>query len=348
MIDTHRLKREYPVARTIAGYGIFLRSRGRTLVGRCPFHRDRGRPNLTVFPESQSWFCFRCGAGGDVISFIQRIEGLSFRRAIARLAETEPIPSRQIAPPIAPMQCLQPPVLDLAQRACLTAAGDLYHHRLLREPRALSYLADRGIDWATIMRCRIGFAAGGELAPYLRRHGLSVNAAVRVGLLRRDGRDFLADRIVVPELRAGQPIWLIGRALSASPNRPKYLALPGPKPLLGLGVLGDSRSVWICEGVFDWLTLRSWNYPAIALNGTHVRSNLLRALDRFVRIYLVLDNDEAGQLVSQTLLSRFGDRAQSIVVPGVKDVADLAPLPDGRARFARAVAVSEALLDRAA
>ncbi|HLI51827.1 MAG TPA: CHC2 zinc finger domain-containing protein, partial [Thermomicrobiaceae bacterium] len=319
-----------------------------TLVGRCPFHRDLGRPNLTIFPESQSWFCFRCGAGGDVINFIQRIEGLSFRRAIARLADTEPSAAHQIGSPIALMHVTKPLTLDLAQRACLTAAIELYHRRLLREPPALAYLDERGIDRATATRCRVGFAAGNELAHCLRRRGLSIDAAIRIGLLRRDGRDFLAGRIVVPELRAGQPIWLIGRALSSSLNRPKYLALPGPKPLLGLGVLGDSQSVWLCEGVFDWLTLRSWNYPAVALNGTHMRTDILRSLDRFARIYLVFDNDGAGHHAIQTLLLRFGDRACPIALPGVKDVADLAPLPDGRARFARAVAASKVLLDRAA
>ena len=89
LIDTDRLRHDCPIARIIAGYGIALRSSGRTLIGRCPFHEDRGRPNLVVYPETQSWFCFRCDVGGDVISFVERLEGLSFRDAVDRLTGRE-------------------------------------------------------------------------------------------------------------------------------------------------------------------------------------------------------------------------------------------------------------------
>ena len=164
-----------------------------------------------------------------------------------------------------------------------------------------------------------------------------------MGLLRPDGRDFLAGRIVVPEIRAGQPIWLIGRVLGSSPNVPKYLALPGRKPLLGLGALTNTRSVWVCEGVFDWLTLRMWNYPAVALSGTHARARLFRALERFERIYVVLDNDQAGQSGTRALIDVLGDRVRPVTLSGVKDVADLGRMPDGRDRFARAVAESDQL-----
>jgi DNA primase len=110
-----------------------------------------------------------------------------------------------------------------------------------------------------------------------------------------------------------------------------------------LGALTNEPSVWVCEGVFDWLTLRVWNYPAVALSGTHVRSRLLRALERFARIYLVLDSDEAGQAATRALIAVLGDRVRPVTLPGVKDVADLARMTDGRERFARAVAESERL-----
>jgi DNA primase len=344
-IDTERLRHEHPIARIIAGYGIPLRSCGRTLVGRCPFHQDRGRPNLVVYPETQSWFCFRCNVGGDVISFVERLEGLSFRDAVDRLTGSELSKVRRTTSSAVKTQIVphRQRALGPAQRACLAAAVDLYHNRLQSEPAALAYLDDRGIDWTTLLRCRVGFAADNDLITYLQWSGLPIAVAIRMGLLRPDGRDFLAGRIVVPELRAGQPIWLIGRMLGSALDAPKYLALPGPKPLLGLGTLPDARDVFVAEGVFDWLTLRVWNYPAVALSGIHVRVSLLRALDRFTRIYLVLDSDETGEAATRALISVLGDRVLPVTLPGVKDVADLAHMPEGRERFARAVAESERL-----
>src|SRR5512132_1307280 len=85
-IDTEALKREHPTADLIASYGIELRRTGAALVGRCPFHRDGGRPNLHVY-RSGRWICYRCGEYGDVIGFVQRIDNLSFRDAVARLMQ---------------------------------------------------------------------------------------------------------------------------------------------------------------------------------------------------------------------------------------------------------------------
>ena len=83
-IDTGQLKRAHPVEEVVCRYGIELRPVGRALVGRCPFHADGGRPNLHVYPGNASWYCYRCTSGGDVISFVMRLEGLGFRDAVAR------------------------------------------------------------------------------------------------------------------------------------------------------------------------------------------------------------------------------------------------------------------------
>src|SRR6266568_2211937 len=83
-IDTDALRREHPVAELVASYGIELRRVGAALVSRCPFHQDRGRPNLHVYPSGR-WICYRCDQRGDVIGFVQQIENLTFREAAARL-----------------------------------------------------------------------------------------------------------------------------------------------------------------------------------------------------------------------------------------------------------------------
>src|ERR671933_376889 len=100
-VDVAALKRAHSIADVVLGYGVELCSRGRALVGRCPFHDDGGRPNLHVYPTTQSWYCFRCALGGDVIDFVARRENVSFAAACERLTGSPappvsegPIPSQ--------------------------------------------------------------------------------------------------------------------------------------------------------------------------------------------------------------------------------------------------------------
>ena len=343
-IDTEELKRAHPVEMVIARYGVELRPSGSALVGRCPLHVDEGRPNLHVYPASRSWYCYRCSMGGDVISFVQRIEGLGFREAVGRLQKE--LPSSRV-------QRLRPVLREKPRRtlggdwgpseqACLAAAVELYHNRLLSEPVALAYAERRGLDRTTLDEHRIGYASGNELAAYLRQRHLQMRAAVRVGLLRRDGSEAMGGRIVIPEIRDGQPIWLVGRTITDSRgDQPKYLGLPGPKPLLGWEAAVAERMVVVVEGPFDWLTLRRWHYPSVALVGTHIRPAAVKALSRFERIYLALDGDEAGRAAAADLARTLGERAVEIVLPRVKDVGELALRPDGPAIFAASLERSE-------
>jgi len=341
-INTDALKRDYPVEEIIERYGIDLYPTGRALVGRCPFHDDGGRPNLYVYPSTESWYCYRCSAGGDVISFVERIEGVGFCEAVVRLTGKGPVSTK--APPRPMRRTMPSPRHRTArgpdERACLAAAVELYHNRLLNDSSALDYVHGRGLDDNVIEDCRLGYAAGDELAAYLRWCRVPVQAAVRVGLLKPGGREFMADRIVVPEIRGGQPIWLVGRTIEAQTDGPKYLGLPGRKPLLGWEAAKDSREVFVVEGVFDWLALLKWGYPALALVGTHARPEVLKSLTAFDRVYLVLDNDEAGEAAAETLAWRLGSRAVIVRLPGVKDVAEFAMQPHGHRSFAHALAQS--------
>lgn len=340
-IDTDQVKRAHPVEEVVSRSGIELRPVGRALVGRCPFHPDGGRPNLYVYPGNASWYCYRCAVGGDVISFVMRLERLGFRDAVARLeggslvaCPTPPRPARR--PSARPRRSF---AWGAAERACLAAAVELYHNRLLTDPAALAYVEGRGLERATLERCRVGYASGEELAAYLRWRRLPARAAVRVGLLGHDGREHLAGRVVVPEIRGGQPLWLVGRSVGPDGGSPKYLGLPGAKPLLGWETAVGSPTAIVVEGVFDWLTLVQWGFPALALVGTRARPEVLQALGaRFQRLYLALDADDAGREAAEAIVQALGPRAVPLRLPdGVKDVAELAPRPDGRALFARAL-----------
>jgi DNA primase len=397
-IDIHALKRDHPLTAIMAHYGIDLRPAGRALVGRCPFHMDGGRPNLWVYPTTDTFYCYRCSTGGDVLAFIERIERLDFRAAVVRLAGSgrgtarrsdEELESKRAgeqsqgharfhtdAPAPLCSPSLRPSVpssrqLGLDEQACLGAAVELYHHRLLTDVSAMRYMAGRGIDVATVERYRLGYAAGDELIDFLRWRRLPRAVAFRAGLLGVGGRETMAGRVVVPELRAGKPIWLIGRTVGAgswelgkrrldggvgpwgsgSRSRehsspppishlpsPKYLGLPGRKPLLGWEGACGSRHVVVAEGVFDWLTLCQWGLPAVALAGTHARPDQVRALGRFARVYLALDSDEAGQRAAEALRQALGPRSVTVPLPaGVHDIADLAVRAGGRDLFIRCV-----------
>jgi len=339
-IDTAALKQAHPIDEVVARYGIELRRQGRALVGRGPFHADGGRPNLHAFLASQTWWCFRCGIGGDVLKFVMLAEEVSFREAADRLGAA--LPGRLRSAPKPPPRPV-PAILeerDPEELAVLRAALTLYRNNLLTEPLALSYLSQRGLDLATIEQSRLGSAHGDQLAAYLRWHRLPIGPALRVGLLTRGGAEFLTGRIVVPEMRGDGPMWLIGRSLDDKPpdDAPVHLGLPGTKPLLGLEQARGSATVVVVEGSFDYLTLKMWGYPVVATLGTHLRPDLIDALRTFERQYLALDNDDAGLEAILMLQQELGSTAVPVALPdGIKDPSQLATRPDGREVFAAAL-----------
>lgn len=330
-VDIEMVKHRNPIERVIAAQGVKLQQRGARFVGCCPFHEEE-HPSLVVYPATKSFFCFGCRASGDVIDFLRRKEGIGFREALDMLGE-RPAPSPE-APRPEPAAARPAPVTQLAvdDRLILSAACDLYHETLLRSDRALQYLERRGVGMPVIRRCRVGFSDGQALRPYLRRHRFSVRRATDMGLLRKDGSESLAGRVVIPELRAGHCAWMVGRALDN--RRLKYLGLSLPKPILGYeGVRGRQRVV-VTEGAFDYLTGVGWNLPICALLGTHVRTGRLSFLERAEEVLIVFDDDDEGQRAAHELADSLGDRARIVELPGgVKDLGELGAGSDGRDTF---------------
>ena len=274
-----------------------------------------------------------------MLKFVMLAEDVGFREAVDRLGGTAASSIRaspkQLAHPVQPL-----PETEDDQLAAIQAAVNLYRNNLLSEPRALSYLSRRGLDMATIVKCRLGYAAGDQLVQYLRWNRQPIGPALRAGLLTRGGVEFLAGRIVVPDLRGGCPTWLIGRRLDDQPDdeAPAHLGLPGKKPLLGLDAALASPTVVVVEGSFDYLTVKMWGYPVVATLGTHLRPDSIDALRAFDRQCLVLDNDDAGFQATLALQQELGPTAVPVALPdGVKDPSQLGPEPDGRELFAAAL-----------
>jgi len=214
----------------------------------------------------------------------------------------------------------------------IDATANFYHDSLWCSPAALAYLAVRGIERRTARDCRIGFGAHG-LAQHLRRRGLSLEAAERVGLLH-DRRETMLGRILVPAISDERASWMTGRALGEA--TPRYMNLRLPTPLLGVGTVRDRGEVIVAEGVFDWLTLVQFGLPVVALLGTRISKHTVDALRRFTCVYIALDSDDAGRRASAELGSTLGRRARVVELPAsVHDVNDLGCSTSGRHAFQR-------------
>ncbi|MDO8613268.1 MAG: CHC2 zinc finger domain-containing protein [Dehalococcoidia bacterium] len=333
MYDVLSIRRANPIEDVVCRFGVELRPVGRRLVGSCPFHRD-GRPSLAVYPDNDSYFCFGCGAGGDVIDFVARLHGVGFKQAAAMMAGQPEARRGHKGKPANIIRLTgrrQTDPLTRAEADVIDAAASFYQDALWHSQEALAYLAARGIDRNTARRCRLGLGCHG-LADHLRRRELSMAAARRVRLLS-GGDDTMLGRIVIPDLQDGEAWWLTGRDLGQ--GMPRYLNLRLPTPLLGLGLVCGADVV-VTEGPFDWLTAVQWGLPAVALLGTHVSRSAQRALMRFRRVYLALDADEAGRRAIATLMSALGPRAIAVELPpGVHDLNDLGRSLAGAEAFQR-------------
>ena len=156
-------------------------------------------------------------------------------------------------------------------------------------------------------------------------------------------REFFFDRLIIAELRQGRPIWCIGRAIEDPPPptteapvggpptppvrpRPKYLGLPGEKPVIGLEHVVGRRVAYITEGPFDWLAAVGWQLPAFAICGTHFPTERLPALAEALAIYGVFDPDRAGRSAAERFAPLFGSRWRPVRLPNSLDLAELAAL----------------------
>lgn len=332
-VDVDRIKERNPIERVIAAHGVKLQQRGERFVGCCPFHEE-SHPSLVVYPATKSFFCFGCRSSGDVIDFVRKKERVGFREALSLLGERPAArASAQSAEVSGTTKSPQElPRLTVDDRLILSAACDLYHEALLKNERALHYLERRGLALPVIHRCRLGYSDGQVLKPFLQRHRFSLRRATEMGLLRKDGSEALAHRVVVPELRGGRCAWMVGRSLDE--RRLKYLGLSLPKPILGYEGLRGHQRVFVTEGAFDYLTGVGWGLPVCALLGTHVRAGRLRFLERVPEVVLVFDNDDEGQRAAHDLAASLGQRAHVVELPGgVKDLGELGVRPDGRETF---------------
>ena len=338
-VDLDDLKSRHSLADVVEAAGVRLRGKGRVRQGPCPFHEET-EASFTVYGDTERFHCFGCGATGDVLDFVQRAEGLTLPEAIRRLGggqllnAASPNESRRQAR----SSVGAAPAEHLPDSAMLTAAARFYAARLRDSPEALEYLDSRGVDWRTAADLGLGYAPGNGLAEALRTADFDGARLKASGLFLEGGTERFAGMVVVPDIAKSRVTWLTGRA--TDPGRsPRFQALPGPKPVLGLARLGHAPPwVVLTEGVFDWLALISWGIPACAALGTQGLERVAESLRTIPKVFIALDSDDPGRTATARLSSLLGRRAAVVALPpGPGDVADLATSPAGRTLFLRSI-----------
>lgn len=316
----------------VVGSYVNLRRRGRTLSGLCPFHSEKS-PSFTVYPDTQSFFCFGCGAAGDVINFIRRIENLDYMEAVRLLAQR------------AGMQVPEEAGDDRSSRQRkrileLNRDAARYFHRSLmseagRPGRA--YLIGRGLTRDTIVHFGIGYAAEGwdGLANAMRQQGYTKEELLAAHLVSEGARggiyDTFRNRAIFPiiDLR-GNVIAFGGRNLGE--KGPKYLnssdtpVFKKSRNLFALNFAKGSprKGLILCEGYMDVVSLHQAGFTnAVATLGTALTEEQCRLIAQYTgEVLLSYDSDGPGQAATQRatgLLEAAGVKIKVLSIPDAKD-----------------------------
>ena len=336
-VDIAELKARHPLGDVVEAAGIALRGKGRVRQGVCPFHEET-EGSFTVYSDTERFYCFGCGAGGDVLDFVGRMEGLTLTESIRRLDGDGSGPV--VTAPSMPRTAAPAPLVSPRDPALLTTAVRFYVSQLRRSQVARDYLASRGVGLDVAIRLGLGYANGSGLRQYLDLLGFNPDRQRDSGMFLEQGRERFAGMITVPDMVAGRVRWLTGRAVDPA-AKPRFQAMLGPKTVLGLAALVEPARpyVIVTEGVFDYLTLASWGYSACAALGTQGMDKVAAALRGCPRVFLVFDNDGAGYEAAGSLKDLLGRRAAVVHLPGgISDVSEMAKLPHGQMLFNRLLA----------
>jgi DNA primase len=319
---------------------LTLKKAGRNYSGLCPFHGEK-TPSFTVNREKQIFYCFGCGEGGNVITFLMKIANKTFPEAIKELAEKAGVvlPQRMTSKEGRQKDSLREGITDLNLRAAQQYARNLYSPA---GKAARDYLERRGITDDTIKHFRLGFAPDTwrSLTDHLEGSGLSLKLAEQAGLVvaGKEGNfyDRFRGRLIFPiENVSGEIVAFGGRILAS--GEPKYLNSPeSPVYIKGRNLYGLNKTkeeirrkgfALIVEGYFDLVSL--WNAGignVVASLGTALTREHLELLRRYtVEVVALFDPDEAGRKALDRSLELFlamNMRAKALVLPDGLDPDD--------------------------
>lgn len=301
------LKSRSDITDVVSSY-IDLRHSGRTYSGLCPFHSEKS-PSFHIYPENGSFYCFGCGAGGDVITFVRRIENLDYMESIRLLAQRAgmTVPENEADQGLSKAKGR---ILEINREA-----ARFFHTQLLGAPGTAGreYLLGRGLTPQTIRHFGLGYAPDSRFAlvnalsakGYTPEELLQANVAVRASTGRVIDRFFARVMYPIIDLR-GNVIAFGGRTLGDF--KPKYLNTSDTLVFhksTGLFAMNFAKNnakdgVILAEGYMDVIALHQAGFEnAIATLGTALTTEQARLLARYTgEVYLCYDSDEAGQKAS--------------------------------------------------
>ena len=341
----NEIKENNDIVEIISQY-VHLKRSGRNYFGLCPFHNEKS-PSFSVSPDKQIFHCFGCGAGGNVITFISKIEGIGFKEAVENLAE-----KANISLPVNTSQ-EDNKIEELKSKVYkVNTFTANYYHKRLYEPRSKigqEYVKQRKLTNETLEAYNLGFSGNfDELYQALRKEGFKDEEILESGLVNKNDNgkyiDRYRNRFMIPILDIrNRVIAFGGRVLDDS--KPKYINSPENivyhkgKHLFGLNVAkkGNTNKLLIVEGYMDAISLHQRGITnVVASLGTALTTNqgwLLRK--NAEEVILGFDSDGAGQTAvmrAMEVMQNMGCDIRVLQMTGAKD-PDEYIIKYGSARF---------------
>lgn len=324
------LSRRTDITELVGSY-VQLKRAGRMERGLCPFHNEK-TPSFYVYPDTNSFYCFGCGAGGDAITFVKTLQNLEYVEAVKFLAARAgmPLPEEDDS-----MARLRGQILAINRKTaryyatCLNAEGG-------RAARA--YLRGRGLSDSTIRRFGLGYAPDtfGGLLAHLKGEGYQEEQLLQAGVVKRSQRGGLYDafrgRIVFPIIDLRGNVIAFGGRQMADERGPKYLnsgetaVFKKSRGLFALNLAKKSggRRYILCEGYMDVISLHQAGFTtAVATLGTALTAEQAKLISNYAdEVVLCYDADDAGQRATTRAVKLFENtqlRVTVLTISGAKD-----------------------------
>lgn len=327
----YNLRNANPIETVMGGYVNVIR-RGRNYVCSCPFHSEK-TPSCTIFTDTQNFYCFGCGAGGDVITFIMKIENLTFPEAVKLLAQRAGLEVPAYGNKDSGYAKRKTRIYEMNR-----IAANFYYTNLFKgkDKTGLQYFANRKLTPQTIKKYGLGYASDSwnELTDVLRSKGYSDEEMADAWLAgMKNGRtfDMFRKRVMFPivDLR-GNIIGFGGRVLDDS--QPKYLNT-GKTPVFDKGSNlfsmnfaknSNAKRLILCEGYMDVIAVNQAGFEnVVATLGTAITPDQARLISHYAEeVVVAYDSDGAGQKATQKAINHFADvglRTKILHMEGAKD-----------------------------
>ena len=295
-------------------------------MGLCPFHNEK-TPSFTVYPATQSFYCFGCGAGGDAITFLKKIENLDYLDAVKTLAQRAGLQM--------PQEGFDDSLSKRRRRILeMNREAARFYHSVLLSPEGkvgYDYYIGRALSAATINHFGLGFAPNqwDALLKHMRAKGYQPAELVDAGLARKGQKgyyDNFRNRVMTPIIDVrGNVIAFGGRVLDDS--KPKYintgdtLVYKKTNELFALNFAKDSKedALILCEGYMDVIAMHQAGFTnAVAGCGTALTTEQVRLISRYAKeVILTYDADEAGQKALQKAMTLFDQTDVKVRIPAL-------------------------------